>query len=177
MRKIIFILALFLSAAIISCSGDSDSDVSVGYIDPGLSSAKQLISNKRYAFSGISGFTDCPASDACGAIIYSGTLSDVAYTGIAAGLDQTNPSFSVKVYWPGSITNTTGVNTTYSNATIKINSSTYTGNIILNITTNTTTANDSSTVTYYTIVFKNSTPISVGSYTINDGDIIIAYKY
>lgn len=177
MKKIASILAVLTISAFIACSESSGPSTETGYVDPGLGSTKQLISNKRYDFSGIAGFNDCAASDSCGAIIYTGALNNVAYTGIAAGLDSTNPNISIKVYWTGSITDTSGVDTTYSNATIKINSSTYTGSIILNITTNTTTANDSSTVTYYTIIFKNSSAISVGSYTINSGDTIVAYKY
>ncbi len=170
MRKIIFILAVFLSAAIISCSGDSDSDVSVGYIDPGLSSAKQVFNGKEYTVAGNSCTT---SGGSCHAVIFSGELNDVTYSGIAAGIP--NSSFCLKIYWTGSFY--TG-NHTYSNATVQINSSTYTGTITLNIVSGTSSdTSDSSSITYYTITFPNSITTSDLAYTISTTDEIVAYKY
>lgn len=181
MRKIIFILAVFLSAAIFSCGDDSDSNITTGYVDPGLGAVKQLIPKKHYSVASYSCSTAAIGNESCGAIIYQGS-SSTGYTGIAAGLDSTNPGFSIKVYWPGSLTvnpNTTDT-TTYNDATVKVTvnsaSSTYSGNITLNITTDTTIANDSSTVTYYKIVFKSTINVG-GTYTINIDDTINAYAY
>ncbi len=179
MKKIAAILMALLISAIIACSGSSSSSTEVGYVDPGLDSVKQLITNKKYSFSDSSISSVCPScgpSDSCSAIIFSGTLSDVAYSGVAVGLDATHPNFSMKVYWPGSI-DTSGSDITYSSATVKINSSSYTGNVVLNITTGTTTANDSTSVTYYTIVFKSDITTTDSLYTIKNGDTIVAYKY
>lgn len=175
MRKIIFISAVLLSAAIISCSGDSDSNVTTGYVDPGLGAEKQLISVKSYNFSAAN-LPDHSANANCGAIIYQGA-SSTGYTGIAVGLDSTNPNFSLKVYWPGGIT--IGTDIPYTGAIIKVTvnnvSTTVTDDITLTISTATTTANDGSTVTYYNIIFRS--PITVGSYTISVGDSINAYAY
>ena len=171
MRKIIFILAVFLSAAIISCSGDSDSDVSVGYIDPGLSSAKEQ-AIKSYTL----GTESCASSKACGAIIYIGTL-DANYVGFAVDNYLTGASkFSLKIYWPAtsipsSISNPSGYvveaiigTTTYTTAT---------GNLAANITQGT----DSNGITIYTISFTDTLNIGSGALTIISGNTIVAYKY
>lgn len=172
MKKIAAILTALSISAITACSGSSSSSSETGYVDPGLDSVKQLIATKYYS---VAGYT-CPADEGCGAIIYTGTLSDTAYAGFAAGLDSANPSFSLKVYWPGSITDTTGVDTVYSGATVKINSSTYTGPVTLSIIKDTATANDSTTVTYYKITFRSNINVG-GTYNIAIGDKVYAYKY
>jgi hypothetical protein len=67
------------------------------------------------------------------------------------------------------------VDTIYTGATIKINSSTYTGAITLNISTGTSTIDS---VTYYIIEFKSPVTVSgTTNYNIISGDKIIAYKY
>ena len=172
MRKIIFISALFLSAAIISCSGDSDSDVSVGYIDPGLGSAKEQ-AIKSYTL----GTESCASSKSCGAIIYVGTL-DANYVGFAAGKDSTNPNFTLKIYWTGTSIPATLNTTSY---TISVNDGTYTyTNTSDNLHVNITSGPDANSVTVYTIDFQEEIIVSDGSghnFTIANTNSIVAYKY
>jgi len=169
MRKIILIFAVLLSAAIISCSGDSDSDVSVGYIDPGLDSAKTVNANKSYTVTGES----CAASVNCNAIIYQGTLNDVAYTGIAV---NNTSGFYFKMYWKGASLPGTSSTATISGTVdyIKIKKSAISEQSVNSVPFEVTIKNEDDGT--YTLTFINN-PITVGSQTISVGNTIRAYKY
>lgn len=172
MRKIVFILALFISAAIISCSDSSGDDSEKGYVDPGLDSEK-IVAVKSYTL----GSASCSGKQ-CGAVIYQGKLSDTRYVGFAAGSDTTNPNFTLKIYWngssiPGAI-DTTDFSVNVSDGTYVYNTTTDNLNVTI------TAGADINSVTIYTISFVEPITASDGSghnYTINALNSIVAYKY
>jgi len=169
MRKIIFISAILLSVAIISCSGDSDSDVSVGYIDPGLGSAKTVNTNKSYNLLGVS--ESCGPAGNCNAIIYQGTV-DNSYVGIAVNdKHDASPDFNLKIYWVDSSIP----------SSVNIASTGYTIKLIKGSTEYTTTANNldltiaSQGDGTYLVTFNGT--INLGGVSVNSGSTIRAYKY
>ena len=185
MRKIFFLTISILIAAItFSCNNSSGSSVTTGYTDPVFTTVKTqalksyTVGSYRCPAVGSTADTDYKA---CGAIIYTGTLSDAAYVGFATGKDSTNPDFNLKIYWNASSIQTSGtINIDSSSYTVQINDGAhiYTAKTNpLNITISAGT--DSKSIAIYTITFKSNIAVSDGSntFTINSGDSIVAYKW
>ena len=158
MKKILTILLLLTISALISCSGSSGSSTEKGYTDPGLETAKTL-ALKSYSLEG--GTYACASDKSCGAIIFTGKLSDVNYVGFAVDNYSTVSPFKLKIYWPAtsipsSISNPAGYvvkatigTTTYSTVT--------SGNLAATIATET----DANGLTVYRITFTDSLTIAL----------------
>lgn len=177
MKKIIFlIISIFIAAVCFSCNNSSGSSVTTGYTDPDFSTVKTQ-ALKSYTI----GTHSCASSKSCGAVLFTGTLSDKSYIGFA--VDNYLPvsggaKFSLKIYWEASsitspIDNPTGYvvkvidgNSTYSSAT-----DTVTGNLRATIVSGT----DANSAAIYTITFTDT--LTLGTLTINSGDSIVAYKW
>jgi len=181
MRKIIFIIAVLLSASIISCSGDSDSDVSVGYIDPGLGSAKTVNANKSYSLTLSSGGNKSVSGVNANSIIYLGAMSDATYVGIAVdNLDNSTATsrFSFKIYWPATEIPEGSVTLTSSQYSVKVigngNSYSTTNGSDITMTINKQTDDTYNIQLTSSIVFTDG-----GGNTLTSGatPTIRAYKY
>lgn len=175
MKKIASILAVMTIASFIACNESSGPSTETGYVDPGLGSTKPIINEKSYIFAD-SDLPDCSGSN-CGSIIYQGSLNGTYYTGIAIGKDSLNPNFSLKIYWNS--TSISSINTTDYTIIVTDGSNTYSttsDNLNIAISSASTIASDSSTVTYYTIVFNENITVN-STYNIQAGETIVAYKY
>ncbi len=192
MRKFVFVvISIFITGISFSCNNSSSSSTTTGYTDPVFTTVKTQ-AKKSYT---VAGYT-CPSGGsptdadykACGAVIYTGTLSDAAYTGIAAGKDSVNPNFNLKIYWkavsiPSAVSGYTPASGELSGTTykIQINNGTYiysttTDSLNISITSGT----DSNGINVYNITFNSSITVSDGNshtLTINSGDTITAYKW
>jgi len=186
MRKIFYLtISILITAITFSCNNSSGSSVTTGYTDPVFTTVKTQ-ARKSYTIGSFA----CPTSGsptdadykACGAIIYTGTLSDAAYVGFATGKDSTNPDFNLKIYWnAGSIQTSGTVNIDSSSYTVQINDGAhiYTAKTNpLNITISAGT--DSNSVVVYTITFNSNITVydeESNPFTINSGNSVVAYKW
>ena len=159
MKKILFYILVLSGALIISCSDSSGTTSEAEYIQTDFT-AKNVDSTIYYS-AGIAG--GCTAGTGCQAIIYQGEVSDIDYVGIAIK----NTSHSVKIYWAAKSI-PTGTTLNISGCTIKYDDASVT-NQTINVDIAATTSDT------YTITFNSA--VTVGSYSISSGAIILAQLY
>jgi len=166
-------ILIFITGIMISCNDSSSgNDITKGYIDPALTTAKDIAAAKTYDIASFGGAYS-GAGEACLAIIYQGELNGTPYVGIAVK----NGSYNLKIYWSASSLPAIGSGITLSSScTVVFNNGTtvvtYPGvNIVADVSTS--TSGTSGTLTMYTIDFTTVTGAATG---IASGDSITAVK-
>lgn len=148
MKRIVFLtILIFITGIMSSCNNSSSSDdVTIGYVDPALETAKDINAYKAYTLNTIG---TCSASESCLAIIYQGTISEISYVGIAVQ----NGTEKLKIYWQATSI-PVGTNLSIPDCTVSYNGTVTTNvTIKVNITDNNTENAANGT---YNIVFKDT---------------------
>ena len=188
-KTLVIIIIIVLTTIInISCSDDSDTDITVGFNNPGSLvdgkyEKKPMVTNKAFKVHG-----ESDSGENCIAIVYSGTPVATRYFGFAI----VAPGFTLKISFPNTetfeedITKSLSIPPDSYNATITTNTDTYTdpqNTLNVDVTRSSTLTTDSETsYDTYEIVFTTN-DVNINSlktpsiFTISSGDTITAVKY
>ena len=185
---VIIIIIVMTTIMNTGCSDDSDSDITVGFNNPGSLvdgkyEKKPMVTNKAFNVHG-----ESDSGENCIAIVYSGIPVATQYFGFAI----VAPGFTLKIFFPNTETFEEGTTKNLSispdsyNATITTSTDTYTdpqSTLNIDVTRSSTLTTDSETsYDTYEIVFTTN-DVNINSlktpsiFTISSGDTITAVKY